>query len=107
MIATHVHLDHAGGAGLLMRHLPPARLFVHPHGARHLIDPGRLMASAGGVYGEAEVACSYGDVLAVDAGHVLRTADGMMLALAGRALKILDTPGHHLAPDPGALGQPH
>jgi glyoxylase-like metal-dependent hydrolase (beta-lactamase superfamily II) len=94
VIATHVHLDHAGGAGLLMRHLPSARLVVHPHGARHLIDPGRLMASAGGVYGEAEVARSYGDVLAVDAGRVLRTADGMMLDLAGRALKILDTPGH-------------
>ncbi len=46
VIATHVHLDHAGGAGLLMRHLPGARLVVHPRGAPHLIDPQRLADGA-------------------------------------------------------------
>jgi glyoxylase-like metal-dependent hydrolase (beta-lactamase superfamily II) len=94
VIVTHVHLDHAGGAGLLMRQLPRARLVVHPHGARHLIDPGRLTASAGGVYGEAEVARSYGQVLPVAIERVLRTSDGMTLTLAARTLKFLDTPGH-------------
>ena len=46
VIATHVHLDHAGGAGALLQHLPQARLVVHKLGSRHLVDPSRLMASA-------------------------------------------------------------
>ena len=94
VIATHVHLDHAGGAGLLMQQLPSARLVVHPHGARHLIDPSRLMNSARGVYGDVEVARSYGDVVAVPAARVLRTEDGMTLDFAGRPLRFIDTPGH-------------
>ena len=94
VIATHVHLDHAGGAGLLMRRLPNARLVVHPLGARHLIDPSRLMNSARTVYGDAEVTRTYGNVVGVSAERVLRTADGMTLELAGRPLLFLDTPGH-------------
>ena len=46
VIATHVHLDHAGGVGLLMQELPRARLIAHPRGARHLVDPARLVRSA-------------------------------------------------------------
>jgi glyoxylase-like metal-dependent hydrolase (beta-lactamase superfamily II) len=94
VIATHVHLDHAGGAGLLMQQLPAARLVVHPLGARHLIDPSRLLNSARKVYGSAELARSYGDVVRVPAERVIRTEDGFTLALAGRPLKFLDTPGH-------------
>ena len=94
VIPTHVHLDHAGGAGLLMRSLPAARLVVHPLGARHLIDPARLMDSATRVYGPEEVERSYGTVVGVDSARVLRSADGMVLDFAGRALKFLDTPGH-------------
>ena len=94
VIATHVHLDHAGGVGLLMQQLPAARLVVHPIGAPHLIEPSRLMAGARAVYGDEEVARTYGDVLGVPAERVLRTEDGMTLALAGRPLKFLDTPGH-------------
>jgi glyoxylase-like metal-dependent hydrolase (beta-lactamase superfamily II) len=94
VIATHVHLDHAGGAGLLMRHLPAAKLVVHPLGARHLIDPSRLIASARRVYGDEEVARSYADVLRVAPERVLRSTDEMVLDLAGRPLKFLDTPGH-------------
>jgi len=94
VIPTHVHLDHAGGAGLLMQHLPNAKLVVHPLGARHLIDPAKLMAGARAVYGDAEVARSYGDVVGVSAERVLQTADGMTLTLAGRPLTFFDTPGH-------------
>ncbi|HWH82892.1 MAG TPA: MBL fold metallo-hydrolase [Burkholderiaceae bacterium] len=94
VIATHVHLDHAGGAGLLMRSLPNATLVVHPLGAAHLIEPSRLMAGARAVYGDDEVARTYGEVLGVPAERVVRTDDGMTLSLHGRELKFLDTPGH-------------
>jgi len=94
VIATHVHLDHAGGAGLLMQSLPLAQLVVHPRGAAHLIDPSALVKGAGAVYGADEVMRTYGQVVGVAAERVLRTADGMRLDLAGRSLSFLDTPGH-------------
>jgi len=94
VIVTHVHLDHAGGAGLLMQSLPTASLVVHPRGARHMIDPRLLSRSAREVYGDEEFDRSYGQVVAVPASRVLQTFDGMVLSLAGRPLTFLDTPGH-------------
>lgn len=94
VIVTHVHLDHAGGAGVLMRELPNARLVAHPRGARHMIDPSALLAGARGVYGDDEVARSYGEVPGVPAERVMPTHDGMTLELAGRPLEFIDTPGH-------------
>jgi glyoxylase-like metal-dependent hydrolase (beta-lactamase superfamily II) len=94
VIPTHVHLDHAGGAGLLMQALPAAQLVVHPRGAGHLVEPARLMAGARAVYGDAEVERSYGELVAVPADRVVQTRDGMTLELAGRPLRFLDTPGH-------------
>ena len=96
VIATHVHLDHAGGIGLLMTHLPNAVLVVHPHGAAHLIDPTRLVQGACAVYGAEEVARSYGDIIGVPAARVLRSTDGMTITLGAtlRPLTLLDTPGH-------------
>lgn len=94
VIPTHVHLDHAGGAGLLMRSLPNARLLVHPRGAPHLIDPDALVAGAIRVYGEAVVAATYGDVVGVAADRVDTSVDGLVVNLAGRELVLLDTPGH-------------
>jgi glyoxylase-like metal-dependent hydrolase (beta-lactamase superfamily II) len=94
VIPTHVHLDHAGGAGALMRELPVARMWVHPRGARHMIDPSALFQGAAGVYGEAEVRRSYGELVGVDAARVVTSADGMAIDLAGRPLKAIDTPGH-------------
>jgi glyoxylase-like metal-dependent hydrolase (beta-lactamase superfamily II) len=52
VVVTHIHLDHAGGAGTLLRHLSEAQVVVHPRGARHLVDPSRLVESARGVFGE-------------------------------------------------------
>ncbi|MDQ6638590.1 MAG: MBL fold metallo-hydrolase [Pseudomonadota bacterium] len=94
VIPTHVHLDHAGGVGLLMRSLPSARLVVHPRGARHLADPSHLIKSATAVYGADEIERSYGAIVPVLAERIDETSDGMTIQLAGRPLLFLDTPGH-------------
>jgi glyoxylase-like metal-dependent hydrolase (beta-lactamase superfamily II) len=94
VIPTHVHLDHAGGAGLLMRELPAATMVVHPRGARHMIDPAALYQGALAVYGEEEMERSYGQVVGVDAARVRPSHDGMDLMLGSRRLHFIDTPGH-------------
>ena len=94
VIPTHVHLDHAGGVGLLMQTLPEARLLVHPRGARHMIDPSALYQGALAVYGQAEMDRAYGQLRSVAAERVVSSSDGMTVELAGRPLTLLDTPGH-------------
>src|SRR5512134_1452227 len=94
VILTHVHLDHAGGAGQLMQALPAARLVVHPRGARHMIDPARLWAGASEVYGEEAMRLSYGALVPVPVERVVEAPDGFTLELGGRPLVFLDTPGH-------------
>lgn len=94
LVLTHVHLDHAGGAGTLMRYLPNARLVAHPRAAPHMVDPARLVAGATAVYGEAEFARHYGELVPVPSGRVVVAADGHEVDLAGRALRCIDTPGH-------------
>jgi glyoxylase-like metal-dependent hydrolase (beta-lactamase superfamily II) len=94
VIPTHVHLDHAGGVGLLMQHLPSARLVVHPRGARHLAAPAHLIRSATSVYGAEEIERSYGTLVPVDKARMVTTQDGMTIELAGRPLRFLHTPGH-------------
>lgn len=94
VIPTHVHLDHAGGAGALMRELPQATLWVHPRGLRHMVDPSALYAGALAVYGQAEMDRSYGRLVPVPAERVRATEDGLRATIAGRALRFVDTPGH-------------
>jgi glyoxylase-like metal-dependent hydrolase (beta-lactamase superfamily II) len=94
VILTHVHLDHAGGAGALLRHLPAAKLVVHPRGARHMIDPTKLVAGSSAVFGEEEVRTSYGEVVPVPAERIVEAPEGFTLELGGRPLAFLDTPGH-------------
>lgn len=91
---THVHLDHAGGAGELMRHLPRATLVVHPRGERHMIDPSKLIAGTIAVYGEEETRAMYGDIVPIPAERIRMVEDGDCLTLGGRRLRFLDTPGH-------------
>ena len=94
VILTHIHLDHAGGAGVLMQALPNARLTVHPRGARHMVDPARLVAGTIAVYGEAQARRMYGDILPIPAGRILETPEGASIRLGERELSFLDTPGH-------------
>lgn len=94
VILTHIHLDHAGGAGAMMRAFPNARLVVHPRGARHMADPAKLVAGATAVYGAAEVRRLYGEVLPIDAARIVEATHELRVDLAGRELLCLDTPGH-------------
>ena len=94
VILTHIHLDHAGGAGLLMSRLPQARLCVHPRGVRHMVDPGRLIQSTVDVYGAEHARTVYGDILPVAEDRIVATAEGACVALAGRELRFIETPGH-------------
>jgi glyoxylase-like metal-dependent hydrolase (beta-lactamase superfamily II) len=94
LILTHVHLDHAGGAGELMAQLPNARLVVHPRGARHMIDPSKLWAGASAVYGEAVMEREYGRLRPIPAERVIEAVDSHVVDLAGRPLRCIDTPGH-------------
>ena len=94
VILTHVHLDHAGGAGAMMAKLPNARAVIHPRGAPHLIDPSRLIAGATAVYGADEMERSYGPLQPIDASRVDIAADYHTIDLAGRPLLCIDAPGH-------------
>ena len=94
VIPTHVHLDHAGGAGLLMMQCQNAALVVHPRGARHLIDPSKLVAGAKAVYGENKFKEYYGEIFPIDANRVIQADDNFILNFDGRELRFIDTPGH-------------
>ena len=97
---THVHLDHAGGAGLFAREFPEAALVVHKRGERHLVNPSRLVASASGIYGESVTKRLYGDILPVPADRITTPRDGAEFSLGGKTIVCFDTPGHarhHLA----------
>jgi glyoxylase-like metal-dependent hydrolase (beta-lactamase superfamily II) len=94
VVPTHVHLDHAGGAGAMMAIFPEAELVVHPRGARHLIAPDKLIASSIAVYGEDMFRKLYGDVVSVPASRVIEAPDGLVLDVAGRQLVLRHTRGH-------------
>lgn len=93
VMITHVHLDHAGGAGGLLQALPNAKLVVHPAGVRHMLDPTHLVESTRSVYGELYERL-YGDVIATESHRAIVTKDGMRLRLGNDQLEILHTPGH-------------
>ena len=94
VIVTHVHLDHAGGAGVLMRELPNAKLVVHPRGARHLIDPSKLIAGASAVYGAEALQRMYGEIAGTPEARVIAAEDGQHLPFGDDVLEFVDSPGH-------------
>jgi glyoxylase-like metal-dependent hydrolase (beta-lactamase superfamily II) len=93
LVVTHIHLDHAGAAGALLRGLPDARLFVHPVGAPHMIDPSKLLASATRIYGE-RMDALWGAFVPCPADRVVALADGAELTCGEQTLRALHTPGH-------------
>lgn len=96
VLLTHIHLDHAGGAGLLMKSLPNARAVIHPRGARHMINPLQLVAGSIEVYGEETFRKLYGEIHPIAAERVDVAADGQRVRLAGREFELIHTPGHAL-----------
>jgi glyoxylase-like metal-dependent hydrolase (beta-lactamase superfamily II) len=94
VIPTHIHLDHAGGVGLLMSLLPRAKLVIHPRGARHMVDPTVLVEGARAVYGREVADRDYGELVPVPAERIVTTQEGMVIELGGRPLRFADTPGH-------------
>ena len=91
---THVHLDHAGGAGLLMQSLPNAKAVLHPRGAPHMIDPAKLAKGAQAVYGEEKYAQMYGEIVPIPAERVVIVDDQQEISLDGRTMQCLFTEGH-------------
>jgi glyoxylase-like metal-dependent hydrolase (beta-lactamase superfamily II) len=93
VLLTHIHLDHAGAAGVLARHNPNLAVYVHPFGAPHLADPAKLIASATRIYGE-QMGPLWGQIAPVPEPQVRPLADGESISIAGRILTALFTPGH-------------
>lgn len=93
IMLTHIHLDHAGAAGSLLRDNPAIRVYVHERGARHLIDPSRLLESARRIYRE-DMDRLWGEFLPVPAPNVVPLTGGETLRLADRRFTVAYTPGH-------------
>ena len=94
VMPTHVHLDHAGGTGQMMQQFPNAKLVIHPYGARHMIDPTKLIAGTLAVYGEEIFNRDYGELIPVEESRVIEAGDGHEITLGERTFTCFDTPGH-------------
>jgi glyoxylase-like metal-dependent hydrolase (beta-lactamase superfamily II) len=94
ILLTHIHLDHAGATGTIVRRHPDIRVHVHERGARHLIDPGKLLASATRLYGEGNMGRLWGEFAAVPERNVHALRGGERLDAGGRRFEVAHTPGH-------------
>ncbi|MBS1839582.1 MAG: MBL fold metallo-hydrolase [Acidobacteria bacterium] len=99
ILLTHIHLDHAGAVGALIKENPKLDVFVHEFGAKHMMDPSKLLASAGRLYGE-KMDFLYGNVLPVPEENLFALAGGETVTIGKKDFTALYTPGHashHLA----------
>lgn len=94
LFLTHIHLDHAGGSGLLLRELPKAQVVAHPRATRHLVDPGALAAASSAVYGRQAFERMYGILLPIERQRIVESTDGQPLSLGASELSVFHTPGH-------------
>ncbi|NCF36036.1 MAG: MBL fold metallo-hydrolase [Gammaproteobacteria bacterium] len=94
VIPTHVHLDHAGGAGAMMQRFEQASLVIHPRGARHMTDPQKLIEGTVAVYGQAMFERLYGHIEPIPEERVIVAQDLDRCSLNSRELVFIDTPGH-------------
>ncbi len=94
VMLTHIHLDHAGGAGALMQHLPEAKAVVHPRGARHMADPGKLISGTIAVYGETLYKELYGEIVPIPEDRLIIANDGDRLQFGAREFELIHTSGH-------------
>jgi glyoxylase-like metal-dependent hydrolase (beta-lactamase superfamily II) len=93
IVPTHVHLDHCGATGILAHAFPRATVVVHERGARHLAEPGRLLAGSVAVYRHRW--SIYGGIDPTPAERIVAAPDGHRIDLGGGgALRLLHTPGH-------------
>jgi glyoxylase-like metal-dependent hydrolase (beta-lactamase superfamily II) len=95
LLLTHIHLDHAGASGTIVRENPEVMVYVHQRGAPHVIDPSRLLASATRLYG-ARMDEFWGPVLPIPQEHVVALAGGEVLRIGDRTFDVASTPGHAL-----------
>jgi glyoxylase-like metal-dependent hydrolase (beta-lactamase superfamily II) len=93
IIPTHIHVDHAGGAGKLARLFPEAKVLVHPSGVKHVVDPSRLIESTKTVFG-ADFESGFGPILPVPESQIKAVEDGEIIKVGGRELQIIYAPGH-------------
>lgn len=93
ILLTHIHLDHAGVTGTLVKENPAIDVFVHERGARHLVDPAKLIASAGRLYGQ-DMDRLWGEFLPVSADRLQILRGGERIDAAGRVIDVAYTPGH-------------
>jgi glyoxylase-like metal-dependent hydrolase (beta-lactamase superfamily II) len=93
VLLTHIHLDHAGAAGSLVRENPSIDVLVHERGAPHMANPERLLQSAGRLYGQ-DMAPLWGEFLAVPAARLRALEGDETITAAGRPLRVAYTPGH-------------
>lgn len=91
---THVHLDHAGGAGSYMQKFPNAKLIVHPRGAKHMADPTALIEGVCEVYGKSETERMYGEIIPIDRERIISADDGYVFNIGDKKIITLETPGH-------------
>jgi glyoxylase-like metal-dependent hydrolase (beta-lactamase superfamily II) len=93
LLLTHIHLDHAGATGSLVRENPDVRVYVHERGAPHMVDPSKLVASASLLYGDA-MERLWGEVSPVPASALTVLKGGERIEEGGRQLEVAYTPGH-------------
>lgn len=93
LLLTHIHLDHAGSTGTILRRHPHVKVYVSARGAAHIVDPSKLVASAGRLYGD-QMERLWGEIAPVPESSLVTLAGGERVEAGGRTFEVAHTPGH-------------